>query len=226
MEPAIRQWALHDQLCIVYKTSGMGTMRAWYVGIRAALQCQQYKRMALVLIVVLASLDSAAILANERLANQGWQPAESAQGLSQRSSILEGKRLFFEHEEGQDATNDSETTTDSLPLKTLPESAAKDSGTAGVAVKSTARSKSGVREAGVHYQARIEGSEVITIILNGLPCNTVNRSDLTGEIPGVTLTCQQLSVKELELQLLADGESVQVVDGKRVKGVIGPGGSL
>ena len=157
--------------------------------------------------------------------DENAQPAQLLSLKNRSPSVLDGKRLFFNHEQRQTAISKGEDDTGSEQSVLSNENALT------AAIVDQPLEPGDIEETvsltgKVHYQARVEGLSKIRIIVNGLPCQTIARAELAGSSTSAMLSCSSTALKELQLQLLSDGVSVQVMNGNRMIGIITPGDSL
>ena len=157
--------------------------------------------------------------------DEGAQPAQLLPLKSRSPSALDGKRLFFNHEQRQTVISKREDDTGS-EQSVLPNENALTAVNADEPLESGDIDESVSLTGRVHYQARVEGLSMIRIIVNGLPCQTIARAELAGSSTSAMLSCSSTALKQFQLQLLSDGVSVQVMNGKRMMGIITPGDSL
>lgn len=189
------------------------------------------KRIAIALFLLWTLHGNMTIRADEnqsdtKSADENWRQVELVNEQRQDSSLLEGKRLFFNHKQRQALKSNADIDSGSLPSDLLSKEEAAGS-VANVEQQPSIVVTEPVGRIGtIYYHARIEGPEVIRVIVNGLPCEAVNRTDIAGDSSGTALDCKSIIAKRLQLLLLADGASIQIMDSGRVKGIITPGSSL
>lgn len=212
--------------------SGLETQRPGSAHMDSRRQRDLDRRVAIILILLCFLPASTLIRADEnpahkKLVDEKLQPLQSVSEQGYNASSLDGKRLFFDHEQRRGFKSNAEnlvgSSSDSLSNDAANDS---DSVTAVEPQTSVAIVEPVTRNETIRYHARIEGWELIRVIVNGLPCDAVSRYDLARRASGTALTCMSIIEKRLELLLLTDGTTIQVMEGKRVKGIITPGGSL
>lgn len=226
----------HSSCCVAIiapnaQVSGLGAQRPRDAHVNSQRQRNREKRIAIVLILLWTLPGNMAIRADEnqadkKPADENWQQVESVNEQGQNSSLLDGKRLFFNQKQRQALKSNADVIPGSLSSDLLSNEDAAGSVADVEQQTSTFVAEPVERVGTIYYHARIEGSEVIRVILNGLPCEAVNRADIAGVLSGIALDCKSIIAKRLQLLLLADGASIQIMDRGRVKGIITLGGSL
>ena len=135
---------------------------------------------------------------------------------------LDGKRLFFAVEERRSDAISSvpvAAATSSLPdkpaalkgLEVIPVAASSSSG--------SSRS----RPASIQYTAWLKGSLSIRVIINGVPCQPVERRVLEESHHGLGLTCSSLEAALMNLNIEKDGRTLTLSRGTSRLGNLHPG---
>ena len=137
-------------------------------------------------------------------------------------AALDGKRLFFAEEERRSNAIRSApvvAATASLPDEPEPLEVPKvDPGAASVS-SGPARSQS----ASIQYTAWLKGSLSIRVIINGVPCQPVERRVLEDSRHGVGLTCSSLKAARMNLNIEKNGQTLTLSRGTTRLGNLHPG---
>lgn len=166
------------------------------------------------------------LVANVVLAGESSNTGESDDLQTGHRAALAGKRLFFEAQER----------ISSDPLLELAENPMHGGGqinkveaiaTVSVRPESPAVNRRHVPESrSIRYDARFESAGSIRVILNGVPCDRVDRRQHQLVRSDNTLVCRSLKNSGLQIVLLTDGRSLRVVRDAVVLGVLAPGQKL
>lgn len=140
--------------------------------------------------------------------------------------FLDGKRLFFDvHERASLKLTVSDMQSD-MPSEKYQggEQAVSD----GVVVPETSQEKRqrASKYIALRYDARVESEGYLRIIINGIPCDRIERLTHLSEKMDRPLACAQSKKIDLQLLLLADGRRVQVVRNETIVDVLAPGQTL
>lgn len=207
---------------ICTQRSGTGAQKPVNVHLNRLRQSDLTRYAVFALVLCLIFPGSTAVWAND---NQ--QPVQTIREKNRNTTMLNGKRLFYDQEQRQASTTNTDVVPGSILSDSLTVEMATDNGADVVEPeKPIIITKPAMHSDKIHYHARIEGLHIIRIIVNGLPCEAINRSDLTIGLASSVLNCKSIIAKRLQLVLLSDGVSIKAMDGKRVKGIITPGDSL
>lgn len=145
----------------------------------------------------------------------------------QRVNVLQGKRLFFDSVERTSVQSESSAgqAAESIRQELASPGSALDERARNV--KSDARVGSTRPSRNLSYEAHIESSRAVRLIVNGLPCERLSRSNQSpSDAMQRVVDCPDMSLKDLTLILLEDGKSLKIIDGEQTLGVLGPGQSL
>ena len=155
-------------------------------------------------------------------------PSETLESLSVASSpshgpaALEGKRLFFAEEERRGNAIGSApvaAVTLDLPYRPEPLKIAEENRAAASDNSSSTRPQS----APVQYTAWLKSGLSIRVIINGVPCEAIERRVLEDSLQGIGLTCSSLESARMSLNIEKDGQTLTLSKGTTRLGKLHPG---
>ncbi len=137
--------------------------------------------------------------------------------------VLENKRLFFTTTERHAADHSTEYQRGEFLLEPNDTKYSEEQPEQVQVIESPVRELPPTRTYQVRYHALIKSTDMIRVIINGTPCEGVQRAVL--EV-ALDIQCNALKTGSLQLALLSDGVRLKITRGGRALGVLRPGESL
>lgn len=144
---------------------------------------------------------------------------------SEHLQPLKGKRLFFEEQErdfSQVVSGDASNSVSAQWRADAMGQAVKRGYRSDVPVQEVVRDKGSFM---IRYDARVQSEETIRIIVNGVPCERMDRT-ISSVRKDRRVSCSSLHESALQLRLLDDGRRVRVLRESVELGVLIPGQAL
>ena len=137
-------------------------------------------------------------------------------------AALDGKRLFFAEEERRsNAIMSAPVVAATASLSDEPEALEVPKVDPGAASVSSGPARS--QSASIQYTAWLKGSLSIRVIINGVPCQPVERRVLEDSHHGVGLTCSSLKAALMNLHIEKNGQTLTLSRGTTRLGNLHPG---